>query len=76
MRKIGVAQVSIGGGEPFARDDLEELVQCFFDEGMNTRVLTNGIGLPLSRIDDLIDRGLENFSISLDSMYPERFDYI
>ncbi len=76
MRKIGVAQVSIGGGEPFARDDLEELVQCFLDEGMNTRVLTNGIGLPLSRIDDLIDRGLENFSISLDSMYPERFDYI
>ena len=76
MRAIGVAQVSLGGGEPFAREDLEELVQCFLDEGLNTRVLTNGIGLPLSRIDNLIDRGLHNFSISLDSMYPERFDYI
>ena len=76
MRKIGVAQVSIGGGEPFARDDIEELVQCFLDEGLNTRLLTNGIGIPKNRIDDLIDRGLENFSISLDSMYPARFDYI
>ena len=76
MRRLGVAQVSIGGGEPFARDDLEELVQGFIDEGLNTRVLTNGIGIPKSRIDRMIDGGLKNFSISLDSLYPERFDYI
>ncbi|MGC6507939.1 MAG: radical SAM protein [Myxococcota bacterium] len=76
MRRLGVAQVSIGGGEPFARDDLEDLVQGFIDEGLNTRVLTNGIGIPKSRIDRLIDGGLKNFSISLDSLYPERFDYI
>jgi len=76
MRKLGVAQVSIGGGEPFARDDLEELVDCFLKEGINTRVLTNGIGVPMSRIDRMIDAGLSNFSISLDSLYPARFDYI
>ena len=76
MRKLGVAQVSIGGGEPFARDDLEELVECFINEGLNTRVLTNGIGIPLERIDRMIDAGLKNFSISLDSLYPARFDYI
>ena len=28
IKKMGVAQVSIGG-EPFARDDLEALVDCF-----------------------------------------------
>jgi MoaA/NifB/PqqE/SkfB family radical SAM enzyme len=76
MKKLGVAQVSIGGGEPFARDDLEELVKCFLDENLNVRVLTNGIGIPVSRIDRMIDDGLCNFSISLDSLYPERFDYI
>ena len=76
MNRLGVAQVSIGGGEPFARDDLEELVQCFIDEGLNTRVLTNGIGIPFERVDRMIDGGLRNFSISLDSLYPERFDYI
>ena len=51
--------MSIGGGEPFARDDLEELVQGFIDEGLNTRVLTNGIGIPKSRIDRMIDGGLK-----------------
>jgi len=76
MRRLGVAQVSIGGGEPFARDDIEELVKCFLDEGLNTRLLTNGIGIPMSRIDRLIDDGLCNFSISLDSLFPARFDYI
>ena len=76
MRKLGVAQVSIGGGEPFARDDIEDLVECFLTEGINTRLLTNGIGIPMSRIDRLIDSGLRNFSISLDSLYPSRFDYI
>ena len=76
MRRLGVAQVSIGGGEPFARDDIEDLVKCFLDEGLNTRLLTNGIGIPMSRIDRLIDDGLRNFSISLDSLFPARFDYI
>ena len=63
MRRLGVAQVSIGGGEPFARDDLEDLVQGFIDEGLNTRVLTNGIGMPKSRIDRLIDGGLKTFNL-------------
>ena len=76
MNRMGVVQVSIGGGEPFARDDLEELVACFMNEGLNTRVLTNAIGIPKTRIDRMIDSGLRNFSISLDSLYPERFDYI
>ena len=76
MRRMGVAQVSLGGGEPFARDDIEEVVGCFMKEKLNVRVLTNGIGIPADRIDRLIDAGLYNFSISLDSLYPARFDYI
>ena len=76
MKRMGVAQVSIGGGEPFARDDLEELVAGFLEQDLNVRVLTNGIGVPIERIDRMIDAGLRNFSISLDSLYPTRFDYI
>jgi MoaA/NifB/PqqE/SkfB family radical SAM enzyme len=76
MRRMGVAQVSLGGGEPFARDDIEEVIGCFLKENLNVRVLTNGIGIPPKRIDRLIDAGLYNFSISLDSLYPARFDYI
>ena len=76
MKRMGVAQVSLGGGEPFAREDLEDIVEGFLAQDLNVRVLTNGIGVPVERIDRLIDSGLRNFSISLDSLFPARFDYI
>jgi MoaA/NifB/PqqE/SkfB family radical SAM enzyme len=76
MRRLGVVQCSIGGGEPFAYDHIEEAAKFFVDEGINTRLLTNGIGVGRDRIDKAIDNGVKNFSISLDSLYPKRFDYI
>lgn len=87
MARIGVVQVSIGGGEPFAVQHLEEAAEAFLSEGLNLRILTNGIGEGngrnvvqgtryIDRIDRCIDLGVKNFSISLDSLYPARFDYI
>ena len=46
MKRMGVAQVSLGGGEPFARDDIEDVIGCFLKADLNVRVLTNGIGIP------------------------------
>lgn len=76
MARLGVVQVSIGGGEPFAFEQLEEAAKCFIDQGLNLRVLTNGVGVTKERLDRCIDYGVKNFSISLDSLYPARFDYI
>ncbi len=87
MRRLGVVQLSIGGGEPFAVSHLEEAASAFLDAGLNLRILTNGIGEGngrnvvqgkryIDRIDDCIDRGVKNFSISLDSLHPKRFDYV
>ena len=76
MRRLGVVQVSIGGGEPFMRKDLEEIVKAFVGEGLNLRVLTNAVDVPEERIRKTIENGCKNFSISLDSLYPARFDYI
>ena len=75
------------GGEPYAYRDLEDAAKIFIDQGLNLRILTNGIPEGngrnvvegrkyLDRIDRTIDNGVKNFSISLDSMYPARFDYI
>ena len=73
MRKIGVARVSSGGGEPFARDDIEDFA-VFLDEGLNTRLLTNGIGIPKSR---LMISSIAGWKIAPSRlMYPARFDYI
>ena len=76
MARLGVVQVSIGGGEPYAYEDLPEAAKCFIDQGLNLRVLTNGVGVTKERLDRTIDYGVKNFSISLDSLYPARFDYI
>ena len=87
MARLGVVQVSIGGGEPFAYAQLAEAAKSFLDEGLNLRILTNGVGGSngnakesqgqyLERVDACIDAGVRNFSISLDSLYPDRFDDI
>ncbi len=76
MARLGVVQLAIGGGEPYSSSRLEEAARCFVDNDINTRVLTNGVGVALSRIDKTIDYGVRAFSISLDSLYPKRFDYI
>jgi MoaA/NifB/PqqE/SkfB family radical SAM enzyme len=76
MARIGVAQVAIGGGEPFEREDLPEIVRIFVERGVNLRVLTNGVTTPWDRLDACVDAGAVNFSISLDSLYPARYDYI
>lgn len=76
MARLGVVQLSIGGGEPFACDYLEEAAGRFVDAGLNVRVLTNGVGVPRERVAACVERGVKSFSISLDSLYPARFDYI
>ncbi len=76
LRRVGVAQLSIGGGEPFACDHLEEAAGLFVDAGIVVRVLTNGIGVSEARLAGCVDRGVQSFSISLDSLHPARFDYI
>ncbi|MCB9760111.1 MAG: radical SAM protein [Alphaproteobacteria bacterium] len=76
MRRLGVVQVSIGGGEPFAYEELELAAKAFVDQGINLRVLTNAVNVPKERLDRMLEYGVRNFSISLDSLYPARFDYI
>ncbi len=58
MRRLGVVQLSIGGGEPFACEYLEEAAKCFADQGLNTRVLTNGVGVSEARLRKCVDYGV------------------
>ena len=74
--RLGVVQVAIGGGEPFSYEEIDQASGAFIDAGLELRLLTNAVKVPRERLQACLDRGVRNFSISLDSLYPKRFDYI
>lgn len=76
FREMGVQVLSIGGGEPFMRPDLPQAVAAFSHKGISVRVLSNAVGTDKSRIQEVIDAGCKNFSISLDSLDPKTQDSI
>jgi MoaA/NifB/PqqE/SkfB family radical SAM enzyme len=72
---MGVAMVLLTGGEPFARSDLHEIIHAFECRGVHVRMQTNGLATT-ERIQQVIDSGGRDISISLDSLTPSRQDDI
>ncbi|MDO5757121.1 MAG: pyrroloquinoline quinone biosynthesis protein PqqE [Rhodobacterales bacterium] len=61
---LGVLQIHFSGGEPTARKDLEELVQCATDVGLYSNLITSGVLLSRARLVALYDAGLSHVQIS------------
>ncbi len=72
LARAGTRWVALGGGEPFVREDLAELVRSFASRGMEVRLLTNGVGIDDQRIADVGRAGVAHVSISLDTLDAER----
>jgi len=68
-----VAKVTITGGEPLLRDDLEQVMACF-DDRTSLCLNTTGRGLTVERAKDLRDAGLFAAGVSLDSADPAEHD--
>ena len=66
IRELGVCFVSLGGGEPLLRNDLEEIVAALKSSGLWVSVTTNGSLLTMPRMRRLRDSGLDQLLISLD----------
>lgn len=71
LGKLGTAAISLGGGEPFLRPDLPEIITAFRDQGIEVRVLTNGLVKNEELIQRVLDTGLRHISISLDTLQAE-----
>jgi len=67
----GATTVSLGGGEPFCRTDLPEIVAAFADNGFRVRALTNGVMVNQKALRTCIDAGLADLSFSLDTLDAE-----
>ena len=74
---LGISRIKITGGEPFVRLGCTGLIKDLkaIDGIEEVTVTTNGQTLE-QYIDELKDIGIDGINISLDTLDPERFEYI
>ncbi|MCD4703411.1 MAG: GTP 3',8-cyclase MoaA [Methanosarcinaceae archaeon] len=71
---FGVNKIKFSGGEPLVRRDFEDIISSL-PSMKDISVTTNGTLLS-SRAQDLKDAGLDRVNISLDSLDPEKYQWI
>src|SRR5438309_1999812 len=62
--EMGVLQLHLTGGEPLSRSDLTELVCAGRESQLYLNLITSGVGLDESRLDELIKAGLDHIQLS------------
>ncbi len=76
LDKMGAGVIILTGGEPFLRQDLPDVVRIFSKKGFEVRLQTNGVLATEDRVKEVIKAGIKDVTISLDSLDPEKQDYI
>ena len=74
--ELGVVQVSLTGGEPCVRDDLEEIVAGARRLDLYTNLATSAVPLPRERLERLRRAGLDNVQISIQDVASDASDEI
>lgn len=72
----GRHMLTLGGGEPTLRADLEEIVQLSIRRGFRVRLVTNAVSLDEERAVSLRKSGLEMAQVSLDGATEETHDRV
>lgn len=73
LQELGTVMVTLTGGEPLLRDDLEPIVRRFDDRACLI-LGTTGAGLTPERAGRLRDAGLFAAAVSLDSIHQQEHD--
>jgi pyrroloquinoline quinone biosynthesis protein E len=71
---LGVLQLHLSGGEPASRRDLVDLTKAACEAGLYTNLITSGIGLTESRLEELDAVGLDHVQLSLQGVSVESAD--
>jgi pyrroloquinoline quinone biosynthesis protein E len=74
-RALGAVQLGLSGGEPLARDDLEEIVAAAHALGFYSNLITSGVGLTEARIRALKAGGLNHIQLSFRDSSRELNDF-
>jgi len=62
--EAGVLQADFTGGEPLARPDIVELVRAARNTGLYVNLITSGLPLDETRLDELVEAGLDHIQLS------------
>lgn len=74
--KVGAGVVLLTGGEPFLRDDIDEIVRIFKSRGLDIRLQTAGLYSKREKIRKCVQYGARDINVSLDSLDERLSDYI
>lgn len=73
-RQLGAVQLGFSGGEPLARQDLEELVSYSHQLEFYSNLITSSVGMDENRLKDLKNAGLDTVQISFQASTKEISD--
>lgn len=73
LKEMGISAISISGGEPFLRKDLEDITQILSNFFFTT-IISNGTLITRKRARRLSESGLDSISISIDFNNPYDHD--
>ncbi len=76
LGRLGTRLVSIGGGEPTERKDLESCVSSFSNAGIAVHINTNGLSIDKEKARALGDSGLSVAYVSMDHHTREGYKSI
>ena len=72
--EMKINYITLSGGEPFARDDLYEIIKYIRDKDVNIMITTNGTLLDEEAIKKIKELGVDSLQISIDSNIREIHD--
>jgi PqqA peptide cyclase len=68
---LGVLQADFTGGEPLTRPDILELIRAARATGLYVNLITSGMPLDESRLEALVQAGLDHFQLSFQGAREE-----
>jgi PqqA peptide cyclase len=75
-RALGAVQLGLSGGEPLAREDLEEITAEAHRLGFYINLITSGVGMTEARIAALKAAGLDHIQLSFQDSTKEMNDFL
>ncbi|MEW6381292.1 MAG: radical SAM protein [bacterium] len=68
LGRLGCEILTLLGGEPFLREDWDELARCLAEYGVKVNAITNGYLMNQALVDRIRKAGLTNVAVSLDGL--------